>query len=295
MDRKNLRALEAFEAVSRHLSISRAADELGISQSAVSHQLRQLNQRIGERLFVRAGRGIALSEAGQKLGERLQGAFLQMDQSLAEVVGINRRVLRLAICPSFGPGWLIGRLAGFYEANPDIDLQLCMHARDPELTDRVADAFVTAYPTVAGFWSLLLCPEILVPVIAKRSRPMARQALITTEFAPKRLGADWLRYAGISGLELSEVHNGRWIQVSHHVTALTMVTLGMGAALVPDFLAAEGLQAEKLETLGGQGMPTGEDYYLCIRESRRDEPALRELAAWFRAQLMPRSRPAPES
>jgi len=80
--RHNLRALQAFEAVARHSSITKAADELGVTQSAVSHQLRKLSDDIGERLVVKSGRQVILTEAGRRLGIALQAAFLQIDRSV---------------------------------------------------------------------------------------------------------------------------------------------------------------------------------------------------------------------
>ena len=284
----NLRGIQTFEAVSRHLSISRAAEELGVTQSAVSHQLRRLTEEIGERLIERSGRGVSLTEPGIELANRLQTAFAQIRTSLAHVAGHGRETVRLAVCSSFAPGWLIGRLRGFIAANPDTDLQLLMYAQDPELTDRVADAFVTSFPTEPGFWSLRLMTELLVPVRRPRSgEPAAgeRQALITTDTQPSRLGADWIEYFRIAGETLDELHSGQWLQCSHYMLAIELARNGLGAALVPDFLAAADLRAGRLELLGPHTIPTHEDYYLCVKHSRRQEPAIRAVIQWFRGQI----------
>lgn len=284
-NRKNFRALEAFDAVSRHLSVSAAAFELGVTQSAISHQLRILSEIVGERLLQKQGRGIALTEAGDRLARKLQPAFAEIDRSVGEAIGGTRSVVRLAICSSFGPAWLVPRLAGFYAADPAFDLQLCMYARDPELTDAVADAFVTTLPAEKGFHTFLLWPEKLVPVVASAAGGETNPALITTDLQPGREGADWKAHAVMSERDLQQLSNTRWIFASHYVIALEMVKAGLGAALVPDFLVARDLESGMVRLLDDIVLPTHQDYYFCVKESRRSEPALVALIRWFKSQL----------
>lgn len=284
--RQNFRALEAFEAVSRHLSVSAAAAELGVTQSAISHQLRILSELIGERLLQKQGRGIGLTEAGRRLAGKLQPAFAEIDRSVSEAIGGARDTVRLAICSSFGPGWLVPRLAGFYAAQPGFDLQICMYAKDPDLTDAVADAFVTTMPTEKGFYAFLLWPEKLVPVVsAAAAFGASGPALITTDLHPAHQGADWIAHAALSGRKAPLPPDGRWIFASHYLVALEMARAGLGAALVPDFLAARDLAAGTLVALDDVTVATHEDYYLCVKESRRREPALDALIRWFKSQL----------
>lgn len=289
--RQSFRALQAFETVSRHLSVSRAAAELGVTQSAVSHQLRVLSELVGERLIQKNGRGIMLTEAGYRLARKLQPAFAEIDRSVGEAIGRSREVVRLAICSSFGPGWLVPRLPAFYATRPELDLQLCMYARDPELTDAVADAFVTTLPVEKGFFALFLWPEKLVPVIAANfERSRKGLPLITTELQPGRTGADWTSHAGLSGAAPPAPPDGRWLFASHYLIALEMVRAGLGAALVPDFLVAREIELGSLVLLDDHAVPTHEDYFLCVKESRRDEPALDSLIRWFRSQVVRPSR-----
>jgi LysR family glycine cleavage system transcriptional activator len=281
--RQHFRALEAFEAVSRHLSVSAAASELGVTQSAISHQLRLLSELVGERLLQKQGRGIALTEAGERLARKLQPAFADIVRSVGDAIGGTRNTVRLAICSSFGPAWLVPRLAGFYATKPSFDLQICMYARDPELTDAVADAFVTTLPTEKGFDAFLMWAEKLVPVVASTADNANEPALITTNLQPGRQGADWKAYAIQSGRNMPM--GGRWLFASHYLIALEMVKAGLGAALVPDFLAARDLEAGTIRQLHDAALPTHEDYYLCVKESRRGEPAIDALVRWLKAQL----------
>jgi LysR family glycine cleavage system transcriptional activator len=284
--RQSFRALVAFEAVSRHQSVSVAATELGVTQSAISHQIRLLSQLVGERLVQKQGRGIALTDAGDRLARKLQPAFSEIARSVSEAIGGKRDTVRLAVCSAFGPGWLIPRLGAFYAAQPGFDLKLCMYARDPELTDAVADAFVTTLPAEKGFYSFLLWPERLVPVISSNWQgSQASHYLITTDLQPGRIGDDWKAHAALSSRENPFDPDGRWLFASHYVIALEMVRAGLGAALVPDFLVSRDLEAGTLVLLDDIVVPTHEDYYFCVKESRRSEPALEALIRWFKSQL----------
>lgn len=284
--RHNLRALHTFETVSRHLSVAAAAAELGVTQSAVSHQLRLLGEIVGERLIQKNGRGIALTEAGQGLARRLQPAFAEIDRSLSEAIGGTRDRVRLAICSSFAQAWLTPRLQSFYAAHPHIDLQIMMYAQDPELTDATGDAFVTTLPRDRGYHAQLLWPELLVPVVASPAGGRKNGFdYITTELQPGKIGSDWQAYARHSGRTDLAPLNGRWLFASHYVIALDMVRHGLGAALVPNFLAAPEIATGRLALLDEAELPTLEDYHLCIKESRRSEPALDTLLRWFRQEI----------
>lgn len=284
--KQNFRALQAFEAVSRHMSVSAAAVELGVTQSAVSHQIRLLTEEMGERLLQKQGRGVALTAAGDRLATRLQVAFADIARSVMETIGTSRATVRLAVCSSFAPGWLIPRLSRLYAQNPAFDLQLCMYARDPVLTDTVADAFITSMTQESGFYSVPLKKENLVPVAAPANvaRFGCDLPLITTDMDLPEIGTDWETYRHLSGGKLDLPADGRWLFASHYVTALAMARAGLGAALVPDFLAESHVAGGELTLLDEVMLPTGHDYYLYIKESRRSEPSLDALCRWFRAE-----------
>ena len=260
-----------------------------MTQSAVSHQLRNLAEQIGEPLFTKEGRRIVLTAAGRRLGATLQSAFADIHRSLADTIGSNRKTMRLAVCSSFASGWLLKRLTGFYEANPGVDLQVHMYAQDPDLTDQVADAFVSTLPPPAGFWSMLLQTEFLIPVVSTSCDPFVpgKIPLITTELAPERNGAEWRTYCAEAGLGYDDLHRGHLFQVSHYILALELARLGAGVALVPDFIAKKDIKAGILYQPWPARLATGEHYQLCVKSARRGEPTLKALADWLRAQVDP--------
>lgn len=283
-----IRQLHYFEAVARHQSVRLAAEELGVSQSAVSHQLRSLADSLGEDLLVRSGRGVALTPAGERLAIRLATAFAGLQSSVDEIVGSGRQVLRLATCSSFGPGWLIERLQGFMQSHPEIELQLRLYATDPELTDQVADAFVTANPPRPGYKSIFIMDETLIAVrapqgsIAKIGSQGFR--LITTDVEEGHLGEDWRDYCRAAGVKLDDLRDGPWLQTTHYLFALEMAKHGLGLALVPDFLAKEAIEAKSLVPFGATRVPSGRAYHLCYKYSRDNETHIVAIAKWMKSQ-----------
>ena len=121
----NLSALRAFEAAARHESFTAAAEELFVTHSAISHQIRALESELGATLFQRAGRRVTLTEIGQVYARQITAAFADIALATAGVVRDHRtRRLVLTTIPSFAARWLAPRLGRFILANPEIDLEL---------------------------------------------------------------------------------------------------------------------------------------------------------------------------
>lgn len=279
-----LRGLQYFEAVARHNSVKSAAEELGVTASAVSRQLRELTAALGEQLVVRSGRGVAITPTGRQLANKLAAAFANLEQSILGVVGAPRPQLRLAVCTSFGPGWLAGRLSDFHRINPDIDLELRLFTEDPIQTDQIADAFVTADPVAPGFMTVRLFDENLVAVYAPGGCGDATvRRLITTDLDAGHEGRDWREFAALTGISPGEAVVS-YRRTTHYFLALEMAKAGLGVALVPDFLAERELDNGALQLAHPHRAASGRTYHLCFKETRANEPAIAALAAWLRTQ-----------
>lgn len=125
----SLNALRVFEAAARHLSFRRAAEELALTPTAVSHQIRLLEDRLGLPLFTRQARRVALTEAGQRLYPVLRDSFDHIGQTLAALRAPSPRLaVTVSATRGFAALWLLPRLPAFAAAHPDIDLHL--HASD---------------------------------------------------------------------------------------------------------------------------------------------------------------------
>ena len=280
-----LRSLQYFEAVARHRSVKLAALDLGVTQSAVSHQVRRFSEAIGQQLLVKSGRGIALTSAGEKLGERLSVAFTGLDELVKDVVGNGQQALQLAICSSFGPGWLIERLEDFYRSHPDIDLELHLYAQNPLFANQVADMWIVADDIKPGYKTIPLKQEILIAVEAPGSRQRARgsgkRRLITTEIERGQIGRDWVNFCRLTRTKLNDIQDGSFRLCTHYLLALELARAGHGVALVPDFLAQREIRSGTVVHYHDARLPSGRTYRLCIKDSRAGEAKLKTFANWL--------------
>ena len=125
-----MQALRAFEAAARELSLTRAANSLNLTHGAISHQIKALESDLGVRLVARAGRGIRLTDEGERFAQRVRGALTELSDAVRELADrSNPRQLRISVTPSFAARWLLPRMARFAAAHPDIDLDV--RARAP--------------------------------------------------------------------------------------------------------------------------------------------------------------------
>jgi LysR family glycine cleavage system transcriptional activator len=282
-----LRSLQYFESVARHGSVRAAADEHRVSASAISHHMRDLRMLLGEELLVRSGRGLVLTVFGEQLYQNVSRIFTGLDSTLERLVGKNGQLIRLAVCSSFGPAWLAKRLPAFLKTNPSIDVEVRLYATDPLLTESVADAIVTAGEVVAGFESLTLFDEMLVAVGGRdlvcdgKGMP---QRLITTDPYHRNLAEDWHKFSRLTGMDYVGAASDGLSRCTHYLVAMALAQSGVGAALVPDYLAADGLKHGDLRLLSNVRMPAERVYKLCYKVARAQDPVLRCLAQWMKSQ-----------
>ena len=242
-----LGALRAFEAGARHLSFTRAATELRVTQAAISHQVRQLEDWLGVSLFERRGHALTLTARGAAYLRELTPVFERMSEATTWLYAREQGPLRLTVLPSFASCWLLPRLERFRKQHPDIEL----HVNSSEaLWDFLDDRFDVGIRSGLGRWTglkaELLASERLVPVctpaLAKRLRTpgdLGKVRLIHD--SPKDGWRRWLDAAGVSGVDADRgpVFNDAGL-------ALQAARLGDGVALGRWMLAADDLKAGRL-------------------------------------------------
>ena len=206
----SLNALKAFEAAARHESFTEAAGELFVTHAAISRHVRDLEDWLGTELFIRTGRGVDLTEAGRRFGQRLTPLFDQLAEATREAAAVGDvRQLNVSVEPAFASRWLVARLGRFQELHPDIELAI-----DP--TNRLAD-FRSGEADLGirygeGGWedveAIKLSEVVIFPVCAPKlvdSAPdlkpgdLAHFNLLHEQ--RKQWWADWLASAGITGVE----------------------------------------------------------------------------------------------
>ena len=138
-----LNALRAFEASARHRSFTRAAEELFVTQAAISHHVKALEARLGARLFHRTPQGLMLTDEGVALLPALTDSFTRIARVLDRFQGGQMRdVLTLSVVGTFAVGWLLPRLAAFREAHPFVDLRLLTNNNRVDLSGEGLDGAI---------------------------------------------------------------------------------------------------------------------------------------------------------
>jgi len=298
-----LKALPAFEAAARLNSFSAAANELNISQSAISHQIKLLESFLGERLFERGGRYLKLTEQGQTYYDEVGSALRQLERASLQLLGREDTELRLALFSSFAVRWLIPRLARLQQRHPEIALALEMTSDSPTLSERIADCFITIHRDNPAYHYERLYTERLFPVCSRQflQRLSAEQQLTTDEpLQPEHLadlpllstysifdetGGDWQRWFQACATH-QPIHAGPMQHFSHMLMALEAAKHHQGIVLTNDYMMTEEENDDSLVRLQAPSMVTGDHFYFACKRRRRHEPALRKLSQWLRQEVI---------
>ncbi|SPF77586.1 LysR substrate-binding domain-containing protein [Pseudoprimorskyibacter insulae] len=249
----NLNAYQFFEAVARRGTITLAAEELGVSPSAVSQQIKALEQQLGIRLFRREGRMLTLTMEGEQLFQASATA-LRLLREARRNLGKSREARRLAlrVSPSFGVRWLGPRLSGFLAQNPDWDLRVDA-APDPTNFDREIMDMDVRYGF--GGWAGLHCAPLLHDYVVPLCSPDYLAGLPTTETATERLASarlidsaralcQWDFWLWRAGLETRS--NRKGILMDRSSMALQLAADGVGVVLESLTLAAPEIKNGRL-------------------------------------------------
>jgi LysR family transcriptional regulator, glycine cleavage system transcriptional activator len=284
-----LAALRAFEAAARHLSFTRAADELHVTQTAISHQIRGLEERLGVRLFRRLPRGLVLTDEAQRYLPAVRDAFARLEAATAELLA--RRTggtLTATVLPSFAAKWLVPRLGRFRAANPDIDLRISTSQHLVDFAREDVDIGIRMgrghYP---GLRVDRLFGETLVPVCSpallegehplRRPQDLAHHVLLHDDDETDwRL---WLELAGIKGVDVS--HGLTFTDAAMVVQAAAE---GQGVALARTALAAWDIAAGRLVRPFDVSMPHDLAYYLVCPEASAERPRIAAVRVWLLAE-----------
>ncbi|MET3926254.1 LysR substrate-binding domain-containing protein [Devosia sp. 2618] len=282
-----LTAVRAFEAVARHLSFTRAAEELGMSQAAVSYQIKILEERVGTPLFLRKPRQIALSEVGAKLAPQVEQAFELMRTAFADTRGEVSNLLSITSVPTFASQWLAQNLGLFQIAHPDIAVRLDSSSG---LVDLVHDQFdigirTLPSPQSVGIVSHLLLKADFSPLLSpklaetiggvKKPEDLLKLPVLDPEDEWLDL---WFATAGVPGYT-TEGRPLSMLGLQSLLGAAAMAGRGV-AMLTPAFFRdeiASGRLIQPFPLLASAGW----GYYLVYPESRRNAPKIKRFRDWM--------------
>lgn len=280
-----LNALRAFEASARHLSFTRAAIELCVTQAAVSHQVKSLEAQLNVTLFKRLPRGLMLTSEGESLLPVLRDAFDRIALTLDQFEGGHyREVLTVGAVGTFAVGWLLPRLADFHSRYPLIDLRLSTHNNR---VDVAAEGLDYAIRFGAGAWHgtdacpLLEAPltVLCVPQIAEQLRSPA-DVLKHTLLRSYRAD-EWNLWFQAAGLP-SDTRVPRSVVFDSSLAMMEAALQGAGVALAPALMFSRQLENDVIRQPFEVGITTG-SYWLTRLQSRAETSAMVAFKGWLQA------------
>ncbi|MBR8655343.1 LysR family transcriptional regulator [Achromobacter sp. Marseille-Q0513] len=283
----SMSVLCAFEAAARHQSFTGAALELSLTQSAVSRQIRALEELLGTDLFVRERQTVRLNKAGEAYAREIREALKRVS---AATLGFRANpqggTLNIAILPTFGTRWLAPRLPAFMAANPGITINLATRPEQFDFATEPVDAAIHfGLPVWPGAELDFLMSEQVVPACSRALREqfdfqapadLLKAPLLHLESRPDA----WERWFHAMGVQAQGV-NG--MLVDQFALASQAAMSGLGVALLPRFLIEAELARGDLVLAIDAQVESAEKYYLAWRPSQASYPPLQAFRAWLAA------------
>ena len=282
--------LLAFEAAARHTSISRAAAELHLTQSAVSRRIRQLETQLGVALFHRVRQRVVLTDAGRIYAVEVRIALQQFSAATQKVMALSGggALLNLAVLPTLATRWLIPRLGDFAARCPEVTVNFAARAEPFDFAQEPFDAAIHfGAPHWAGATCEYLMHEEVVPVCSPAYRlrhgirevaDLASAVLLQQSTRPTQWAA-WFDQVG--GDFAHAMRGPRFEQFAMIAQAAVS---GLGAALLPSFLVEAEIAAGTLVRLFPQSLHSADAYYLVYPKARAQTPVLLAFRDWILAQ-----------
>lgn len=283
----SLNALRVFVAVARCGGVSRAAEELNLTHSAVSHQIRALQSELGITLFEKSGRGLLLTEQARVYVQRIESAFKEIEEATLEVTTHNRHRLRISTIPSFAARWLLPRLGDFIATCPDVDVEVQSSHRAADVKGGEVDIGIRfdtgPHP---GLYSERLMRDWLFPVCSP-------------EFAKKYALCDT---SGIDGVPLMHSEREPWsswfpaadivadepehgILFNDSALMLQAAAAGQGLCLARQSIVYDELQSGRLVRPFSTYVESPFSYFFVCRREKLAAPPIAAFRTWIFRQI----------
>ncbi|GAB5468174.1 MAG: transcriptional regulator GcvA [Rhodospirillales bacterium] len=295
----NLNALRAFEAAARHLSFTKAAQELSVTQGAVSHQVAALEAQLGLPLFERLNRRLRLTEAGRRYLPPLSEAFDRIALATQDLAGEESEgQLRVTVMPSFAQLWLLPRLQRFRQRAPQIDVMVLATENVADFSREPVDLGVRfGFGNYPGLYVERMMGEAILPVCApsllsrppglKRPEDLIHYALLHDDAGEDHRLIDWAGWLDQAGA--TEVDPTRGPQFSNSSFVVVSAVAGEGVALAKLRLCVDELIAGRLVQPFGPMVELDRAYWLATTPEKARWPKVRSFMAWLHEEAAAQS------
>jgi LysR family glycine cleavage system transcriptional activator len=287
-----LKSLRYFACAARHLSLSKAADELHVTHSAISHQIKALEDHLGVKLFRRHGRGLRLTESGQAYFPAVQDSF---DRLADASVKLSRRKtagpLTVSCMPSFASRWLVPHLGAFRALHPDIDVRI---GADAGVVDFNRDEVDVAIRHGLGKWPGVVTDRLLSethfpvcspkllegPNAIREPMDLFKHSLLYDYDWRGNFWRDWFRAAGLGNMDFSHA-----LSFNNSALMLQAAIDGLGVALTQQILVGDDLKAGRLVKPFELQIETEYAYWVVMPPHYRARPKVAAFRNWILTEL----------
>lgn len=296
--RPPLKSLTAFEASSRLLSFKRAGDELHLTPSAISYQIKSLEAHLGVTLFQRTRRGLVLTPAGYRYSQQINESLKKIDEATGEIMRLEPHgLVTIQTPPSISDKWLLTRLSKFMRCNPRIDVRVVATDRLPDFRESGTD--------IAIWYGNNWPPHVVKPFLVERIQPLCSPELLvgdhplrtpsdlvfqTLIHAPGNIVTwnDWLKANDVKGVD---AQRGLWLHPSY--VGIDAAVKGLGIVLESDVLTSEELASGQLVAPFDGLHITNNSYFLVYPSSHATRESLRVFEDWMFRSIPKANLPLP--
>ncbi|HEV7245421.1 MAG TPA: LysR family transcriptional regulator [Shinella sp.] len=283
--------LQAFECAARHGSFTQAAHELNLTQSAVSRQIKDLEEQLGVLLFERVRQRVVLSEDGRRFLPEVRKLLHQTEETMLRAMASasSEHSLSIATLPTFGSRWLTPRIPGFLAQHPGTIVNIASRSAPFDFDEENFDlAIHYGQPVWARAACSYLCSEVILPAASpalleswKLSEPKDLEAAPLLHLATRpKLWAQWFELNG--GASDTAYRGHRFDQFA---MVIESAVAGLGFALLPRYLIEQELASGRLAVVFDRPMETQNSYYLVLPEGKLENPLSQAFRAWIAKEV----------
>jgi LysR family glycine cleavage system transcriptional activator len=294
----SLNGLRAFDAAARHLSFTRAAAELHVTQTAISHQIRRLEAQLGVRLFVRRNRALMLTREAQGYLPAVRSAFEDLRRATARLQrGDRDGLLTVSTTASLAAKWLVSRVAAFQDAHPAIEVRITTSAHLVDFRREEVDMAVRyghgSWPGLRAHWLMaedifpVCSPALLRRKPLRRPEDLAHHTLLHATAARE----DWQLWLTAAGQPVSLALR-RGLTFDQSFMALQAAIDGLGVALGRSHLVETDLAAGRLVVPFDLVLPADAGFYVVAPEEMADMPKIALFRDWLMRSVAAGAAPA---